>query len=243
MNVRPDPSGGGAALSANDRLKRSWKALVWGGILAATAAHFALFSLWPTLRAPDIGVHAPVVQARGLAEVSIPADVKIPVAPGPIARPATPAISRKPIPEDVTIRKMDFSSLAANTLPTPPVERGAEGGGGGTPGAKGSSSAQPAFTPYDIAPAILNRTQVLRAMEKVYPTVYRETRTGGVVLMYFYIDTRGRVRDCVIAQSSGYPTLDSAAVKVARVYRFSPASYRDKKTAVWVQIPISFSVH
>ena len=37
--------------------------------------------------------------------------------------------------------------------------------------------------------------------------------------------------------------LDTAAIRVAGVYRFSPALNREKKVPVWVQFPITFQVH
>ena len=34
--------------------------------------------------------------------------------------------------------------------------------------------------------------------------------------------------------------MDDAALRVARVYRFSPALNRDERVAVWVTFPITF---
>lgn len=232
-----EDTGNGFA-SANERLKHSFDAFVWAGIVAAVVVHFAVFVLWPRMSAPDISVHG-TASAQGIQDLAIPPDVKIPAAPGALARPATPVIASTAVPENVTIPKISFSTLDAGALPTPPATAT---GAGGRSGSSHDASPHPTFTPYTVAPEILNRRQVIRAMKKYYPTEYRETRTGGAVLMYLYIDEKGRVRYSLVEQSSGYPKLDSAAVKVARVYRFRPALDKDKKTAVWVQIPIVFSV-
>ena len=39
-----------------------------------------------------------------------------------------------------------------------------------------------------------------------------------------------------------FEALDDAALKVATIYRFSPALNRDKKVPVWVSFPITFQV-
>ena len=36
--------------------------------------------------------------------------------------------------------------------------------------------------------------------------------------------------------------LDEAALKVADVFRFSPALNRDRRVAVWIELPITFQV-
>ncbi len=101
----------------------------------------------------------------------------------------------------------------------------------------------PVFTPYTVGPSILNKTEVIRAMEKAYPPLLRDAGIGGTVVVYCFIDADGTVRDTRIFKSSGHDEIDAAALSVAKVYRFSPALNRDQKVPVWVQFPITFSVH
>ena len=103
-------------------------------------------------------------------------------------------------------------------------------------------AAAPTFTPFTVAPSILNRDDVIRAMEREYPPLLRDAGIGGTVRVYFFIDENGQVQDTRIDQSSGHQALDDAALKVAGIYRFSPALNRDKKVPVWVSFPISFQV-
>ncbi len=103
-------------------------------------------------------------------------------------------------------------------------------------------SEAPTFTPFSVAPSILNRNEVVRAMEREYPLVLRDSGIGGTVRVYFYIDEEGRVRDRQIDTSSGHQALDAAAMAVSEIYRFSPALNRDEKVAVWVSFPITFQV-
>ena len=60
--------------------------------------------------------------------------------------------------------------------------------------------------------------------------------------MYFFIDADGDVQDVRINESSGHPALDDAALRVADVYRFTPALNRDERVPVWVSFPITFQV-
>ena len=99
---------------------------------------------------------------------------------------------------------------------------------------------EPTFTPFTVAPSIRNRSEVVAAMNAEYPPLLREAGIGGTVRVYFFIDEGGRVQDYRIDVSSGHQALDDAALRVADVFRFSPALNRDDPVPVWVQFPITF---
>jgi TonB family protein len=99
----------------------------------------------------------------------------------------------------------------------------------------------PTFTPYTVAPELLNRAEVVEALRSEYPPLLREAGIGGAVNMWFFIDEAGTVKVVRVQESSGHQPLDQAAVRVGRVMRFSPALNRDAPTAVWVAFPITFS--
>ena len=103
-------------------------------------------------------------------------------------------------------------------------------------------SAEPQFTPYTVAPSILNRDEVVQAMGREYPPLLRDAGVGGTVRVYFFIDQDGRVQDRRVDVSSGHAAIDDAALAVAEVYEFSPALNRDQKVPVWVSFPITFQV-
>ena len=108
------------------------------------------------------------------------------------------------------------------------------------PNAATDISAEPTFTPYTVAPDILNRAEVVQAMTREYPALLRNAGIGGTVTVYFFIDEDGVVEQFQIQESSGHQALDDAALAVAGVYRFSPALNRDKKVPVWVSFGITF---
>jgi protein TonB len=100
----------------------------------------------------------------------------------------------------------------------------------------------PSFTPFTVAPNLRNRDEVGRALEREYPALLRDAGVGGRVLVWIRLDDQGNVELTQVNQSSGQPSLDEAALRVARVMEFSPAMNRDKQVPVWVSIPIQFQV-
>ena len=101
---------------------------------------------------------------------------------------------------------------------------------------------EPTFTPFTVAPIILNREEIVAATIEAYPAPLRDAGTGGTVVVWFFIDEEGTVRDARLNTSSGVEALDQAALSVADVYRFGPALNGDQPVPVWVSFPITFAV-
>ena len=101
---------------------------------------------------------------------------------------------------------------------------------------------QPTFTPFTVAPEILNREEIVEEMLKTYPPLLRQAGIGGIVHVYFFIDAEGRVQQTRVNRSSGYEQLDQAALDLAGIYRFSPALNRDTRVPVWVSFPVAYQV-
>jgi periplasmic protein TonB len=211
--------------SANDRLKRTFNSWFWGSMVAATLVHFAIFAFWPQLTAEDFSFTNEELEA-----IELPPEIEIPPPPKQISRPATPVMAAADIDEDITIAPTTFEENPVDELPPPPDEVASD------------ISAAPTFTPFTVAPSIQNRSEVIRAMEREYPPLLRDAGIGGTVKVYFFINEKGQVKDNRIEESSGHQALDDAALKVAGIYRFSPALNRDKKVPVWVVFPITFQV-
>ncbi|HUF75802.1 MAG TPA: TonB family protein [Longimicrobiales bacterium] len=213
--------------SANERLKSRFRSLFWSSIMLATLVHFGAFAFWPSLTTADY-----TLTAEELTAIELPPDIEIPPPPAQIVRPATPVIAEAAIDEDITIAPTTFEMNPVEdlALAPPPQEAAVDVG------------AAPTFTPFTVAPAILNVEAVRQAMVDSYPPVLRSAGIGGTVRVFFFIDENGSVEDYRIQQSSGYQQLDDAALAVAGLYRFSPALNRDRKVPVWVLFPIEFKV-
>jgi TonB family protein len=100
----------------------------------------------------------------------------------------------------------------------------------------------PVFAPFTQAPRLVNEEEVQKAMEANYPPLLKEAGIGGTVGVYMFVDTTGMVKDRRIKEGSGHQPLDDAALRVVGAYRFEPARNGDKKVAVWVSLPITFTV-
>jgi protein TonB len=214
---------------ANDRFKAHFRSTLWASLILATLVHFAAFAFWPELTTQDFSF-----ASEELVSIEIPPEIEIPPPPSAIVRPATPIIADAALDDDVTIAPTTFAENPVENLPDLPPPP--------TQTVEDDLAAGPVFTPFTVAPSILNRDEVAEAMVKNYPPLLRSAGIGGIVRVFFFIDEDGAVEDYRIQESSGHRQLDDAALAVAGLYRFSPALNRDKKVPVWVLFPIEFQV-
>ena len=103
-----------------------------------------------------------------------------------------------------------------------------------TPGTDTSSETRDAA---EQAPVAVNPISPVE-----YPRPLREQGIEGRVLLRLYVDSAGRlIPDSTrIAESSGYPALDSAALQGAAELRFSPALLRGRPVAAAFLQPVQF---
>ena len=99
---------------------------------------------------------------------------------------------------------------------------------------------EPNFTPFTQASEVVNRAKIGAALEAAYPPLLRDAGVGGTTLLHVFIDAEGTVGSVLVAESSGHPALDEAAIRVGAAFDFSPAMNRDEAVPVWIQIPIAF---
>jgi protein TonB len=76
--------------------------------------------------------------------------------------------------------------------------------------------------------------------EPAYPDIAREAGVEGTVMIRVLVGEDGFVKDMMIVQS--VQMLDDAAVNAAQTAVFKPALQKDKPVAVWMVIPIEFSL-
>lgn len=75
-----------------------------------------------------------------------------------------------------------------------------------------------------------------------YPESARRDGSEGTVFLAVLIDAQGKPRKIEISQSSGTPSLDEAATKSVRGWRFHPARQGERAVESWVKIPIVFQL-
>jgi TonB family protein len=170
--------------------------------------------------------------------------------PPPPLQPQTPATAAQSQPRGFT------------TLPTPdviptiiPLDRaGVElraedfepvGIAGGDPKGTGEPdelSSVPFVVPMDVAPKLLNQTEVQTAVAKNYPAMLRDAGIAGKAKVWIRVNEEGKPVSWQLKAGSGFDGLDSAAMRVAPTMKFTPAMSQLKPIPVWISIDIVFRV-
>lgn len=148
-----------------------------------------------------------------------------PVAPPPPARTArqsAPAVEATPamVPAPAATMAYADSDAPAPTVAAAPAAA--------IPGAPAPVTEARVDTRYDHNPV------------PFYPATSRRLGETGEVLLRVRVSAEGAVLDVAIAQSSGFPRLDSAARAAVKGWRFLPARQGDEKIESSVQVPLRF---
>jgi TonB family protein len=95
----------------------------------------------------------------------------------------------------------------------------------------------PPVSPAEDPPVAINPVSPVR-----YPPALLEQGIEGRVLLRLYVDSAGTVvpDSTRLAESSGYPALDSAAIAGARELKFSPALLQGRPVAAPFLQPVQF---
>lgn len=145
---------------------------------------------------------------------------KTPLAPRPQAvRPvaAAPAAITAPSTEE---RRSEAATPTASPAPT----------------AKVVEPAEPQVTPP------LYRGGYLDNPKPRYPALSLELNESGTVRVRVQVSAEGRPLDVSLAQSSGYPRLDRAALEAVRQWRFVPARRGQEAIPFNFIVPVDFSI-
>ena len=73
-----------------------------------------------------------------------------------------------------------------------------------------------------------------------YPRIARRKGHQGTVILEVHVNREGRVEKMRVFQSSGYHSLDKAAMKSVKNWVFKPGKRGDKKIEMWVKVPVKF---
>ena len=92
------------------------------------------------------------------------------------------------------------------------------------------------FEEADVKPT------VLKSYEPEYPRDARENGWSGTVIINSLVGIDGLVEDTYIRESSGYLTLDNAALDAAVMWEFTQAEKDGELVRVWVEIPFNFKL-
>jgi protein TonB len=91
-------------------------------------------------------------------------------------------------------------------------------------------------------PKTVTGVQYLRQPQPEYPALSRRTGESGKVMLRVLVNTEGRPERADIQTSSGYARLDEAARQAVMRAQFQPYREDGKALAVYVVVPINFSI-
>jgi periplasmic protein TonB len=84
--------------------------------------------------------------------------------------------------------------------------------------------------------------KVTRRVDPVYPPASRRMDEQGAVRLRVMVDERGRPQEVQVAESSGFPRLDEAAVSAVRRWVFAPAMQDAVAVPTWTQVSVVFQL-
>ena len=158
-------------------------------------------------------------------ELPPPQEPPPPAVPKPVPKPE-PKPAAKPQPKPPEARPQRDQAGSPNVGPTP-VEGNPQGAPQAVAGPRTVSVSQ---IGYLVPP------------NPVYPNRARRSGEQGTVTVRVLVDTAGRPTQAALQRSSGYPSLDDAALSAVRAAQFRPYAEHGIAQAVWVLIPINFKL-
>ncbi|TMQ48375.1 MAG: energy transducer TonB [Candidatus Eisenbacteria bacterium] len=101
-----------------------------------------------------------------------------------------------------------------------------------------NSSERPKFGEYVYVDEL---PEAITKVPRAYPDEARRAGIEGTVMVQCLVLEDGSVGDTWVVKS--VPELDEAAVACVRQWRFQPARSKGRPVAVWVAVPVRFSLH
>jgi len=182
----------------------------------------------------------PVQISPLLSPVEQPKQRKI--IPKKIFQVSRPHQKRTPVreimePVDIQLNPLEIevAPLMAATLPTPlpaalePVKTNA-------PEVNPSSTGIYEVASIDIPP------RIKRYSPPLYPARAKGQRIEGKVVVRCVVSAGGKIQDAKVIQAEPAGYFERAALKSVVKWTFVPAKFKGKKVAVYVDIPLSFSL-
>ena len=98
-----------------------------------------------------------------------------------------------------------------------------------------AATADPLIPPRPVAGMETNRAPT-------YPQIALRRHETGRVMLRVSVSAHGRPLEVDVAQSSGYPILDSAALSAVRQWQFIPAMQAGTAVAAIAEVPVRFQI-
>lgn len=97
--------------------------------------------------------------------------------------------------------------------------------------------------PRAIVPGTPVKPSFVPNVQDYYPDASRRAGEEGRATVKICVNATGKIDSAEIANSTGHPLLDEAALKVAKAFRFKPATSEGKPVASCPSLPVKFELH
>jgi periplasmic protein TonB len=169
---------------------------------------------------------------------------------------APPPLTDKPPPPKVEVAQQVAPPTAAAPVPVPDAEAPPEQKiasqeeiSSSNPGMSntGDQNIQVAPPAEDALPGlgeyvyVEELPELITKVQPAYPDIAREANVDGTVQVQALVGKDGKVKDVRVMKS--IPMLDASAVAAVKQWIFKPALANNKPVAVWVGVPVRFSLH
>ena len=227
-------------------MRRRYRRFAYYGTVIAVLFHLVGFGGWYIARNWKKEPERPrEIRLVKYTELGVPPSIAAESAPTAVQVAAQVAPPTLGIPEPVpdfqattsTIATQD--QLAQMLVPTSITDFG--GGSGDSliidiPSGMGNDNPSP-----DDFVAVEEMPVLIQIPAPVYPEMARQAEVEGTVMVRALVGRDGKVQDAFVTE--GVPMLNEAAIAAAKKAVFKPALQQHKPVAVWVQIPMRFSLN
>jgi protein TonB len=170
--------------------------------------------------------------------VQLPPPVHAPLAPQlPVSPPAAPPPEGAPLPVPDTEADPQQTVLAQDESPANIGIGEGEGEGVDTLFLAPEGETAP---PYGMPVYVDELPQAITQVQPEYPDIARQSGIEGTVIIQALVGKDGKVLDTRVVHS--IPVLDDAALKAIKEWVFKPALTNNKPVAVWVAVPVRFTL-
>jgi periplasmic protein TonB len=97
--------------------------------------------------------------------------------------------------------------------------------------------------PRAIVPGTSVKVTFAPDVQDYYPEVSRRNGEEGRAVVKVCVNVAGKIDSIEIANTTGHPLLDEAALKVAKAMRFKPATSEGKPVVSCPTLPVKFVLH
>jgi protein TonB len=106
-----------------------------------------------------------------------------------------------------------------------------------------TTRAEPPPVVRAIVPGTPVKPTFVPDVQDYYPEVSRRNGEEGRAIVKVCVNVAGKIDSVEIATTTGHPMLDEAALKVAKAFRFKPATSEGKPVASCPTLPVKFELH